>query len=317
MIVKVDLAGKVVWAKVVDATAEPDSLNDIALPAGSNALFAVGEAGVPNIGGSRRARLVKLGLDGAPLWSRDYTSSQNFLTFERLVVAPDGDLIVVGVLRGSALIAGATAVAPSFDDVLVLRLSPEADAVRWWRVFGGGSPERVSDVALAPDGLVAVSGHFMYEMTVDKNVGFKGGDASEGFVVALDGETGDLRWAKPLAGSADLLHSRVAFDAASNLTVVGTFLGPGGSAGGKLNLFGMDVASIGSYDGFIVRTTRDGAPFWRRVVGGPAQDLLLATVVDEDIVFALGSTSGGYLFGGVQVKTGDNQEDGVVYAFAP
>ncbi|MBM4374117.1 MAG: hypothetical protein FJ095_03460 [Deltaproteobacteria bacterium] len=316
MVFKVDLAGKVVWAKVLEATPESDSMNDVALPPGANALFVVGEAGVTGIGGSKRGRIVKLGLDGAQLWSKDFLSAQSYLTFERLTVAPDGDLIVAGILRGSALVAGTTVLAPNYDDVLVMRLSPDVDAVRWWRVFGGGSAERISGVALSPDGLVAVSGRFLYEMSVDKNIGFKGGDASEGYVIVLDGQTGDVRWAKPFIGNAELLLSRVAFDAASNLTVTGTFIGPGGGPG-KLNLFGKDVDSVGAYDGFVVRTTREGAPLWRRVIGGPAQDFLLAALVDGDSVYALGSTSGGYLFGGVAVKTADNLEDGVVYAFSP
>lgn len=315
MAFKVDLAGNVAWAQVVDATTENDSLNDVALVDGT-ALVAVGEAGVNNFGGTRRARIVKLGLDGTTQWSREFVSSQSYFALRALDVAPDGDLVVAGILRGAANVGSATLVAANFDDVAVLRLSPNADVVRWVRVFGGAQAEQVFDVALAPDGSLAVVGQFAYDMAVDKNLALKGGDASDGYVVVMDAANGELRWASPLVGSADLLVLRGAFDAASNLVVGGTFIGPSGAIG-KLGLFGQDVSTVGGYDGFIAKATSKGAALWRSVIGGVGNDYSFALKADNDTLYLLGSTSGGFVFGGVQVKTADTLEDGALFAFAP
>jgi len=320
IVMKWDPAGNVAWTRVFDASNDVDALSDVALDAAGNPLV-VGYTNAPNLIGFRRATIGSLAASGdsnAPiLWRKEFSSSLNIAGFSSIAVAPDGDLIVGGSMRGTANFAGISVTSTaSTDDAVVIRFDPKAEKARWVRVFGGPNPgDGTFDVAVAPDGTVAVVGHFNYTMSVDKNVTFTGVDAVESFVALLDGTTGSTRWAAPLVGQGETQVRAVAFDPAGNLVFGGFFSGVLGGLGGTLSLLGQEFVASGYHDGFLAKVSPKGVLLWRRTFGGAGADLLYDLIAGAGSVHAAGSSSSSFDFGMTSLTAGDS-EGVVLYEFS-
>ena len=316
-VLKLDPDGKVMWARLFDATTAAESLTDVAVRPGGG-VAVVGYGGDTSPVGGRRATVALLddngNVEGPGAWRRDFMSTSNFMSFSSVALAPDGDILVGGTLRGTATFMGVSLTSMSnSEDAFVVRFDSKGEVVRWARVFGGAYVDAGVNVAVAPNGTVALAGSFAYELMVDKNVWMKGADGNESFVVVLDGGTGLTRWAAPIAGQGDGFLRSVAFDAASNLIVGGYFSG----VGATLSLFGKELTPVGSYDGFIAKVTNLGIPLWSQVVGGKNVDIIYDIATTNGNVFAIGSSSSAFMFGSTSLVGDSVLEDAVLFEFAP
>ncbi|MBM4359865.1 MAG: hypothetical protein FJ096_17315, partial [Deltaproteobacteria bacterium] len=321
LLVKVDATGKLAWVKSLDDTNEVDSTDDLVVGA-DDGVVVVGSGGAANIGGSRRGRITKVLPDGSLLWNREFGSNANYLQFRSVARVPSekgegDDLVMTGTFRGIATFLGATLVSVNgTDDVFVIRFDSTVQNIRWARVIGGGYPDQVTRLAVGPDGSIGLVGIFSYSINVDKNL-LLIGDAQDSYVVVLDGDTGTMRWAAPVVGTADVHALAIGFDAAGNVVLGGTFQPTSGQTTGSLSLFGKDWTTAGQQDGFLAKLSATGQPLWQHTVGGPGIDRILSLRVEGDNVVAAGSTSGGYKLGAVDLTTADNLEDGALFVFGP
>jgi hypothetical protein len=317
LLMKVNSAGSLAWAKVLDDSPEPDSTDDVVVTS-KDEVIVVGSGGPSTTtAGVRRARMTKFDPDGAVLWNREFSSTSNFVTLRSMVLMPDGDILAPGTFRGTLgiLSASVTSVAGS-DDIFVVRFDPTVQTVRWLRGIGGAYADQVYRLAVAPDGTVGLVGLLSYSTNIDKNLVVTG-DAIDSFAALLDGQTGAVRWGAPIVGTADIYAVAVTFDAASNLVVGGSFYTPPNGTPGTLSLFGRDFLNAGLHDAFVAKVSPTGIGLWQRAFGGVGSDLVLALLHEQGGVLATGSTSGGYAFGAFDVKTADGQEDGALFLFAP
>lgn len=179
--------------------------------------------------------------------SRGTRGAQDFV--DDLALSADGDVVAVGSTAG---------------ELLVVRLASSDGSVRWRRLFHGTRPagyaERAFDIALGPDGALAIGG-----MLAHPDLDGIGTPA----VLRLDAVSGDERWRFTPPPERDGRVSAVAF--ATN----GDVFAAGGA--GTASLWRL------AGDGGTPRWRRDVAPGW---VNGMALDLagnpVLAVTLDGD-----------------------------------
>lgn len=196
--------------------------------------------------------VVKLGsADGALEWSRAFSGSKpGAVDFAKKVVADSrGDAVAVGWLEN----------AESIRDLAVVKLAGASGDELWRLVIDGGAQgdDSAVDVALTPDGGVAVTGVLKSANT--------GNDIA---VLKFDGQYGAESWRALIDGPAggDDEAFAVATDSAGDVLVAG------------------QAAGIGTYLDFIVVKLdgSSGREKWRRILVGDteARDVAFALAVD-------------------------------------
>lgn len=319
VILKLDTTGAVTNAQIFDDTPAYDALLDVAVhPAGG--ILVAGYTGV-GAGGSV-ATVAKLNAEGtlgeSGTWRFDLGASPTESRFSSVALAPNGDILVAGTLNGTAMFGTKSITSSNYSrDAIVACLDSTGKTIRWARSLGGGYEDRGVEVAVAPDGTVALGGIFSYSMTVDENVTWNGADAKEGFVIVLDGLTGATRWGTPIVGAGDTVVSGVAFDAASNLLVAGSFGNAG--AAGTLSFLGMKFSAVSAYssDGFVGKIAPTGMPLWVKQVGGASSDVLFGVVATSNSVVAVGTSGGTFDFGSTKLSTSEKDSQLTLFEWTP
>lgn len=318
LLIKVDPAGAIEWANVIDDSAADDVAEDVVLVPGDDGVLVAGYGAPDGVASTvRRAKISKYTSSGQFLWDKVFLSSTSFAGLHSVALMPDGDVVAAGTFSGTLTVL--TEAVPSVSgsvDVFVVRFDPTVQTVRWLKTIGGGYGDGVGDLAVAPDGSVALAGWFSYSTTVAPNV-IVYGDAADAFALVLDGKDGAYRSVVPIAGTADVYASAVEFDVASNLYVGGYFYTAPNATPGTLGLLGKTFVNAGLHDAFLAKVSPQGKPLWARAFGGPGYDVLLSLQVDGSSVVASGSTAGGFDFGQTSVATADGTEDGALFLFGP
>lgn len=248
-----DDAAQAVRAVAVAAEGDVVALIDYdrTINAGAGPITARGDD--PDLAVARYDRL------GNPVWSHVFGDADADFAVDLAITADDG-VIVVGRLYGGARVDGAWLSGHGQDDVLVVALDA-AGQVRWSRLYGGPLRDVAERVAVGPGGEVVVIGRFEGSLQVGphrlQSLGL--GDV---FAFALDGETGEPRWARAIGGAgADTGHG-VAVGPDGTTYVAGRFeqiVGFGGAP----------VESAGAGDLFVLALGPDGGTRWARVLAGP------------------------------------------------
>lgn len=179
---------------------------------------------------SRDGFLFRLDGNQSYVWHEDYTSTAKQSDVRSVAVAPNGDVVVCGTLRGEATVGGATLVGPGGTagfgfDAFVARLTPGGQRV-WARAFGNTEADACEAVVVAGDGTVVAAGSFIGTIDVGDGVVLTGSDAStsDGYVVAYS-SSGAVLWTKHLESEGDATVRDVSVDSDGLLTIWGWFDG--------------------------------------------------------------------------------------------
>jgi hypothetical protein len=137
-----------------------------------------------------------------------------------LASSPLGGVVVGAELSGSATIGSSTVQSEGFRDMLVASLDANGQP-RWMRALGGASNDWLTDVAVAPNGAVAIAGRFEQVFEVgDVALASEGGE--DAVVLKLSAE-GDLRWARRYGDNEHDAALGVAVDDIGSVFVTGYF----------------------------------------------------------------------------------------------
>jgi hypothetical protein len=187
--------------------------------------------------GSNDVFLAKLDTAGAPLWAKRFGDANlQGLAGKGVVVDAAGNAVIAGAFQGSIDFGAGPIASGGMDDAFLARFDASG-ALVWGHGFGDGSPQQARGVALGPGGRVAITG------TVQGSMNFGGGHVvtSAGghdvFVAVFDA-AGACVWAKAFGDAADQDGRAVAFDAAGNVWVTGSFQGSVSFGGGALTAQG-------------------------------------------------------------------------------
>lgn len=198
---------------------------------------------------------------GNPIWTRQFGDSSNQYGGD-VIIAPDGDIVVVGRAFGVVDFGGAPLDGVGTDDVFIARLDANGEHV-WSTMVGGVEPDRSERAAVDAEGNVYVTGTF-------------GGDATFGgtqlasaglrdlFLLKLSASGGGIQWARQLGGPEDDYGWGVAADA-TGVYFTGHF-------GGSVTFGATDLAAADGLDAVIGKYDPDGAPLWALAAGGTGLD---------------------------------------------
>ncbi|WP_243059669.1 hypothetical protein [Nocardioides sp. SR21] len=107
-------------------------------------------------------------------------------------------------------------------DVVVAKLAPNGTDVVWATTIGGSDNEEVRAIALGPDGHVAIVGSTSSMDFPTTPGAYKSANTvDDGYVVRLDGTTGDIDWSTLIGGSQVEELLDVAIDADNRIWTVG------------------------------------------------------------------------------------------------
>ncbi len=261
--------------------------------------------------GTPDALLVKYDRNGSVVWSREVDGEGYF---EKVRVAPDGDVYTVGWLRGPGTVTSGVSSPVNLnsaggDAMFVARLDPSGN-FRWIREIGaftGTISIDPADLAVDESGSVHVVGN--HDGSVDFNPGSGThavtvpSGARYGFLLKLNA-SGDFEWVRPMyATTASHVYP-------TGMTVAGTRVAIAGYLHGSPILFGptptgryvtLETGGELEDDSFVASFEADGDLYNAVRLGNDATDDsamgLVANAAGEVFVTGYAYSSGGLAFG--------------------
>ena len=277
---KLDPQGNWLWARGIDNGGSSSQCNQVLPDASGNVYVSGSFNGEVSFGsttftapGRGEAFLGKRDAQGNWLWVRplgvDFVEQGT-----RLALDWQGNLVVAGVLTGTATFGSTTLTATGSFDAFVGKLDAQGNWL-WARRAGGSNGDFANNVALDAGGNVYLAGFFNGDATFGSTTLTIGGPyALNSFVAKLDAG-GNWLWAKKLGDtSADYIRALVVDDA-GNATVAGHFE----SYSFPLGSLTLTRAGNGA-DVFVARLNASGTWLWANAYGGSARDVARALTLD-------------------------------------
>jgi hypothetical protein len=228
LLLKLDAAdGHTLWAKSLPYGAYLSRGQALAADAAGNVYFACGPqifadfAGEPIIGGG----LIKLGPDGAQLWSRDLLQNEGW-AMPVLALAPGGDPILAGTFSDTLDVGAGPWTSDLWQRAFVARYDT-AGQIRWGRLLSTistGTSDDVWGVTATTSGDILVAGSFSGTMALGGSVPTLWSTVTlSAYVARLDGggqPLGAARW----SGTAEAMATAIAATG-SGMALMGSFRG--------------------------------------------------------------------------------------------
>jgi hypothetical protein len=184
-VVKLDPAGNLLWSHGFSAT-EALGPGDIKTDSQGNAVIAGPLTGSVDFGGGLLTSVgydvfaVKLGTDGAHLWSKLFGASGDDVG-RGVVVSSSDDVILTGHTSGGDF-GGGPLPGMGGKDIFVARLDSFGNHL-WSRSFGGPNPDEGLDAAVDPSGNLLVTGAFLD--AIDLGTGMENHPGTNVFLLKL------------------------------------------------------------------------------------------------------------------------------------
>ncbi len=245
---------------------------------------------------------------GQTVWAQRI-SGDGLKDIANVAVLPDTSLLVAGFFKntlelGDSLIT--TAAAPGSTSLFLAAFSPQG-TLRWVTQAGGEGDLRITAMATAPDGQIAVGGTFDGIATLAGTTLDAGFFNQDVFLAAFSPQ-GEALWARDLGGIIEDNLKGIAVDSLGNIYATGNIIG-------VMNL--SETLSIESSNGnddfFLVKYAPDGTPLWGRALGGPDVQNGNAVVVRDGFVIVGGGFQGLIGWDGLSADVGT---DDVIWGFA-
>jgi hypothetical protein len=231
-------------------------------------------------GGSRSGFAVSAwDRDGGMRWTRTFPS-EGWFTGARLAL--DGDtLVVAGSLAGSARVGAETRISRGRSDVLIVSLDLANGDERWSVILGGDDADFLGDIAVLPDGRLAVAGSHHGEIALVDGQPRRSRGGSDVFVALLDpAGTVEHAW---YGGS-------VGVDVLTSIAVTGDRIAVAGEV--DPGFVGDRTPALASHAAIVLDLARDGT----------AINLASFGVLDATQPMSLTSTAGGAVAIGGQFR---------------
>lgn len=216
--------------------------------------------------------------------------SEGFDTVKRMVLRPDGRVVLAGRTDGDVVTTSGDllAMGRGGSDAFLMQLSPDL-VPEEVRVFGDLEEQGFTDIALTPDGGMVLVGDTEGTVTFDTHA-LAATNGSDIFVVKL-GANGDTEWSHLFGGAGDDRSPSVAVDVAGRIAI-------GADVEQSIDVDGTTLTATGDTDVMLVQLDPDGSLRWVRVYGddGPQTVKDLDVFADGAVVLT-GSTNGQIDFG--------------------
>ncbi|MEP7120056.1 MAG: hypothetical protein ABJE95_04060 [Byssovorax sp.] len=316
LLAKLDPAGKVKWARRIgNGSIDGDNpyAGSVAADADGNIVLAVTFSGTLSIDATHTYTnsnygdvfLAKLDPDGNLLWGQHNPNLNSQLVTD-VAVDESGTIAITGFFNGTLLFSPcAQIVGPPGgpgQGFNVFTAVFEGDGTcRWARSFGGEQaantlfPREFGLRVTVRGDTVVAGGALHHDLTFDATHTLTAADPDAGpgiadnFVVALEGATGNIRFAKDL-GQGDGLVNVAVNETGEILLAFGATQG--------LVPFDAKLTPLGGTDVGLMKLAADGKVVWARLFGGAAQDHAQSMALDPfGHLLLTGSFQGSVLFG--------------------
>ena len=268
MVIKLDPAGKPLWARVLGGTGF-DYVHSLAVDAAGNVSFlgALSGAGmlfdgeVVTTNGERDVLVGSFTADGSPRWIRHFGGTSHDAG-HALAVSAEGDVYITGSLQSAVVDFGGDLVehigAPDKHDIFLARLSANGEHM-WSHGFGGVDWDLSKCLALDHEGNLYMVGAFFSPLIKlggePLGGGGPGNNMSEVFVAAY-GLDGSHRWSEVIGGPDDDVAYWVAVGASGVIAFAGSFNGSEDGAPPPAGTMDPGTGPLPTYtgrDSFVVR----------------------------------------------------------------
>ncbi len=258
--------GTHIWSKGFGGSGGDDG-RGVAVDAAGNVFVTGFFRGSANFGGSTFSSagemdifLVKYAPDGSHLWSKSFGGPD---TDMGSAVGTDaaGNVIVVGNFFGSVNFGGAPLVASQYTptDLFVAKFSPEG-AHLWSENYASDGITIAYDVAVEPNGTLAVVGRFAGPLDFGGNRMVSNNFTDDGFIAKLTANGGHI-WSRSFGSTNADYATGVAVDDDGDVLVTGTFRHNVDFGGGPL-------PDAGNGDVFVAKySAANGTHRWSRAGG--------------------------------------------------
>lgn len=246
----------------------------------------------------------KLDKDGSHLVSYAIVGDMADHQAQAVALDAQGNVYVTGQFKGvmdfETASGGSNMPAPltATDgfDIFLAKLDPDGKHV-FSKSFGTTGDQQAWDVAVTPNGNIALAGTFTGE--VDFGGGKVSNTTADGFVAMLDKDGAHL-FTKQLAGAEVQEARAIAFDASGDVLV-------GGHFSGAFALGNQLYSSKGSDDGFVVKLSgTTGEPLFGMTFGDAATQRVLDLAIGTGgSTFAVGTSAGTVKLGGTYKTKGE------------
>ncbi len=237
--------------------------------------------------------------------------------FRTIMPLADGSTIAVGSFSSPTGTFGAsvfTASRPSTsaadflnNDAVIARVNSDG-TYRWVKHWGGVKPDLARGVARQPDGTIIVTGQFGGTVSFDgisKTSAGTSGWWADIFIVALDPDTGAIKWLTTLGGSGDdyTYHARTLAD--GSIVLVGS-----GQTVMQFGSFSLPAVT-GAGDWWVARYNADGTFRWAHRVGGSSDydDPFGFDVLADGSIVATGYSGNNAVYGTATLATNNASAD--------
>ncbi len=299
MIIKFDEEGKVEWARSVGGSSS-DKIQSVASTSDGGYIaggyfysssIQVGEYTLKSKG-NYDGIIIKYDAEGVVEWARSIGGSSNEFIYS-VAETNDGGYIAGGYFNSNSIQVGDyTLNSNGGNDGMIIKYDAEGE-VEWARSVGGSKSDDIQSVATTEDGGYIAGGDFnsnsiqVGEYTLT-NSGF-----GDGMIIKYDAN-GEVEWARSVGGSSAENIYTVAATEDGGYIIGGNFVSSSIQVGDYI------LTSNGSYDGMIIKYSREGEVEWARNVGGSSSDYIQSVATTEDG----GYIAGGY-FEGSSIQVGD------------
>ena len=226
--------------------------------------------------------LIKLDLDGRPVWEKKYGGS----SYERAIdmaIAGNGDIVIAaettskdGDSNGNvSRVLKVNGIEIENSSVLVLRVDGSG-GVLWTKVFGGIGEDSPAAVEIGPAGEIFVCGSTNSQSGDFKR---KSGDY-DGFIIKLDGD-GELIWKKIYGGRSNDYLTDIAITGSGGAIVVG-FTESDDVTLGSFHEGELDKLGLTYSDMWVFQVSRSGEILWSDCYGGTLGDVAMAISLCDD-----------------------------------
>lgn len=246
--------------------------------------------------------------EGQTIWAQRF-SGAGLKDIANVAILPDTSLLVAGFFKNTLELGDSvitTAAAPGSTSLFLAAFSPQGE-LRWATQAGGEGNLRITAMATAPDGQIAVGGTFDGLATL-AGTSLDAGFFNQDVFLAAFSPQGEALWARDLGGVIEDNLKGIAVDSLGNIYATGNIIG-------VMNL--SEALSIESSNGnddfFLVKYAPDGAPLWGRALGGPDVQNGNAVAVQGDFVIVGGGFQGAIGWDGLNADVGAND---VIWGFA-
>ena len=209
--------------------------------------------------------------------------------FSKVVPTSDGGYLVGGRFASSSIDLGNGQNIGSHgsDDGMLIKYDENGEC-EWGKSISGSNEDSITSIIQTTDGGYLVGGYFKsssIDLGNEKNISNHGSTYfSDGMLIKYD-ENGECEWGKSIGGAS--------FDKITSVTETGDggYIAGGYFSSSSIDLGnGTSISNHGSYDGMIIKYSKNHEVEWAKSVGGTGADYIETMISTKDE---------GYLVGGM------------------